>query len=138
MTRSFPNPIFAPCESPRDALIRLIPRSDMCLPTDVKDPTENKKAHAKMTSSSMTAGKLYTECTKPTQTPYTAPWFSLADCVWRYFLTLVGTAPLRGSSSVALVTLTRVCSRTQILFYWCLITSPVSFAYYTYKHSMTW
>merc|ERR1712166_1361254 len=40
-------------------------------------------------------------------------WFGLWDCLCRYLSTIFA-------------------------FYWCMITSPFSFAYYTYKYNQTW
>eukprot|EP00754_Rhynchopus_humris_P008686 Rhum_TRINITY_DN13808_c0_g2::Rhum_TRINITY_DN13808_c0_g2_i1::g.64617::m.64617 len=61
-------------------------------------------------AASLTAGKLYENCSTA-ESGY--EWFSLFDCFTRYAFTV-------------------------LLHYWALVTSPVSYTIYTFKHNMLW
>ena len=73
---------------------------------DLYDERNNVPKENKSTKESITAGEWYNQCLNVKTPP--GGWFSLRDCAWRYFLSLV-------------------------IFYWSCITTPISFAYYTYK-----
>lgn len=59
--------------------------------------------------STLTADFIFEQCLRPPP----QKWFGFRDCVWRYFLSLLG-------------------------FYFCLVTTPISFAYYTYRFNIVW
>lgn len=61
----------------------------------------------------LTAGKWYQECLLSGNTRPFGGWFGLWDCFWRYSLTVM-------------------------LFYWNMITTPLSFASYTYEYNRLW